>query len=620
MKYNNHLSLFLIFAHDTDVCKKLRLSTAPSNMAAPAAYEDYNGSEEEDDNLQELGAEGEDDEEDEEEDDEDEDDDDEDQEVEDDEEEEEDGFDEQLELGVTPPKKTNNMYSGLNDIVSSGSPGTFSSLRPSFSNNLDHCSPRSSGYSSAVGGIQLVSRSVSGASVSTSSSDAGVPCSSTPGGPSTDEQGFYGDDFSDDDGASQTSPLISGTDISTHIKGSLSFGLPKKLVMKSRQITAGFASRTIVPAGVVNRFTTTGTNRVYSPATPKALTNRPKLVFKRAVGRPLKAAIASSILSNGSGAAAEVTASSGGLMVHRPVVSRKKEAVNIDHLSEELQQGYKIVCELMSDHHRTSNTVYMDELDLDPVRNREYLEVIQKPMWLKKIHEQLLKEEYTNITAVVADIRLMLENAYRFYGPLHSFTKKGLRLEHVLEQKIALLPKEMRELCCLERTSGQPVEPIKETHRNKTAKISVNDLSVSIHIPVSPFRPQFQHADPPVSARRPPSFSTQTPLHLTLLYSCAGDNFFSHVLHRVKGCRAAREKELKKRRQEALRQAKHSKELEVVCWDEQLMAQNNGALLTTMWELPAIGHFIYLTLNCLNISEVSQYELERILLLPQVCP
>ncbi|KAF2343447.1 hypothetical protein FHG87_025797, partial [Trinorchestia longiramus] len=96
-----------------------------------------------------------------------------------------------------------------------------------------------------------------------------------------------------------------------------------------------------------------------------------------------------------------------------------------------------------------------------------------------------------------------------------------------------------------------------------------------------------------------------------------GDNFFSHVLHRVKGCRAAREKELKKRRQEALRQAKHSKELEVVCWDEQLMAQNNGALLTTMWELPAIGHFIYLTLNCLNISEVSQYELERILLLPQ---
>ena len=35
----------------------------------------------------------------------------------------------------------------------------------------------------------------------------------------------------------------------------------------------------------------------------------------------------------------------------------------------------------------------------------------------------------------------MLENAYTFYGPANAVTKKGLRLEHMLEQKLALLPK-----------------------------------------------------------------------------------------------------------------------------------------------------------------------------------
>ena len=185
----------------------------------------------------------------------------------------------------------------------------------------------------------------------------------------------------------------------------------------------------------------------------------------------------------------------GCLLVHRPVVPRKKETVNIEHLSEDLQQGYRIVAELMSDHHRTSNVVYIEALDLDPVRNREYLAVVERPMWLKRVKDKLMDSEYTNITQLVADIRLMLENAYRFYGPLHSFTKKGLRLEHVLEQKLALLPKETRELCSLEATSGKPVEEIKDTTRTKTAKITIN-----------------------------------------------GDNFFSRLLHRVKGCRAARDR------------------------------------------------------------------------------
>lgn len=57
------------------------------------------------------------------------------------------------------------------------------------------------------------------------------------------------------------------------------------------------------------------------------------------------------------------------------------------------------------------------------------------------VKEQLLDGQYKTITELIGDLRLMLENAYRYFGPVHSISKKGLRLEHMMEQKIALLPK-----------------------------------------------------------------------------------------------------------------------------------------------------------------------------------
>ena len=60
---------------------------------------------------------------------------------------------------------------------------------------------------------------------------------------------------------------------------------------------------------------------------------------------------------------------------------------------------------------------------------------------LLSVKEKLLGGEYTVLPDLVADIRLMLENAYTYYGPVHNITKKGLRLEHMLEQKLALLSK-----------------------------------------------------------------------------------------------------------------------------------------------------------------------------------
>lgn len=49
--------------------------------------------------------------------------------------------------------------------------------------------------------------------------------------------------------------------------------------------------------------------------------------------------------------------------------------------------------------------------------------------------------KYVSLTEFVADVRLLLINCYRFNGAQHSISKMAQRIEHMLEQKIALLPK-----------------------------------------------------------------------------------------------------------------------------------------------------------------------------------
>jgi len=46
---------------------------------------------------------------------------------------------------------------------------------------------------------------------------------------------------------------------------------------------------------------------------------------------------------------------------------------------------------------------------------------------------------YKTITEFVVDMRLLLENCYRFNGPDHSVSRKAQRIETLLEQKLALL-------------------------------------------------------------------------------------------------------------------------------------------------------------------------------------
>lgn len=69
-------------------------------------------------------------------------------------------------------------------------------------------------------------------------------------------------------------------------------------------------------------------------------------------------------------------------------------------------------------------------------------------------------------------------------------------------------------------------------------------------------------------------------------YFCfSGDNFFSYVMYRVRGCRVQRDKELKKRKMEAMRQAKRDREQEVIDWEKMLMKEPHETHMRAMWEV-----------------------------------
>ena len=56
-------------------------------------------------------------------------------------------------------------------------------------------------------------------------------------------------------------------------------------------------------------------------------------------------------------------------------------------------------------------------------------------------------------------------------------------------------------------------------------------------------------------------------------------------MFRARGRKAQREKELKRRRVENIRQAKLNKELEVIQWEKDLLAEPLNSHMKSMWEV-----------------------------------
>jgi len=221
---------------------------------------------------------------------------------------------------------------------------------------------------------------------------------------------------------------------------------------------------------------------------------------------------------------------------------REREMKEFSHLSEDLQRGVRILLDLTTSLQHATTWPFMDRVD--PVKDGapDYDQVITKPMWLNLIKSKFKRNEYSKLNDFVTDMRLLLENCYRYNGPQHPITKKALRLEQCLEQKLALLPQLLRAECAL------PPCPAIESER-KTRSVST-------------------------------------------------DSYFSVLLHRVRHERQEREQRAREKKLEEQRLRREEKERQRVLWAEQMMNPEIKAEMRLMWEIPQVS----ITISCLLLN------------------
>ncbi|XP_066036947.1 uncharacterized bromodomain-containing protein 10 [Chamaea fasciata] len=260
-------------------------------------------------------------------------------------------------------------------------------------------------------------------------------------------------------------------------------------------------------------------------------------------------------------------------------------------LNPELQQAYRILREFLLEKYRPLTAPFLKPLadqasfgeegagSLSGRKSSQSLQHLPAGIWLLKMEEKFSSGQYAGIADFVCDFRLMLETCYRLHGVDHWLSKQAQKLEMMLEQKLALLSRHLREKTSLAVTSrgcyGQEDE--------KTAAC--------------------------VSTRR-----RSTPRNLVGLSTGMFESVMVQVLRQEEQLRA---KEEKRQRDQERKEAEEASQKEIEEWEKSLLARAAPTRMETMWEIPAIGHFLCLAQQILNLPEIVFYELERCLLMPQ---
>ncbi|XP_039212101.1 uncharacterized protein KIAA2026 homolog isoform X2 [Crotalus tigris] len=268
-------------------------------------------------------------------------------------------------------------------------------------------------------------------------------------------------------------------------------------------------------------------------------------------------------------------------------------------LSPELQQGYRILSEFLLEKHRpltapflrswesqTSEPGQAGASDFSTEENSGYLPCPKSQqlsgMWLLKMEEKFASGQYRGITDFVADFRLMLETCYRLHGVDHWLSKQAQKVEMMLEQKLALLSRHLREKTAIAVTSKgfYGLEDEKGTAYTSTRRRS-------------------------------------TPRSLAGLTTGVFESVMVQVLRQEEQLKAKEEKRL---REQERKEAEEASQKEIEEWEKSLLSQAAPTRMENMWEIPAIGHFLCLAQHILNLPEIVFYELERCLLMPQCSP
>ncbi|XP_075267637.1 putative bromodomain-containing protein 10 isoform X2 [Opisthocomus hoazin] len=260
-------------------------------------------------------------------------------------------------------------------------------------------------------------------------------------------------------------------------------------------------------------------------------------------------------------------------------------------LNPELQQGYRILREFLTEKYRPLTAPFLkphgDQASVREEgpgslsgRNSSHC-VQQSPagMGLLKMEEKFTSGQYAGIADFVGDFRLMLETCYRLHGVDHWLSKQAQKLEMILEQKLALLSRHLRE------------------------KTSIAVMSRGC------YGLEDEKGTACISTRR-----RSTPRNLVGLSTGMFESVMVQVLRQEEQLRAKEEKRL---REQERKEAEEASQKEIEEWEKSLLAQAAPTRMETMWEIPAIGHFLCLAQQILNLPEIVFYELERCLLMPQ---
>ncbi|XP_041741379.2 uncharacterized protein KIAA2026 isoform X2 [Coregonus clupeaformis] len=246
--------------------------------------------------------------------------------------------------------------------------------------------------------------------------------------------------------------------------------------------------------------------------------------------------------------------------------------------SYELQQAYRIFNGFLLEKHKGIMTPFLHPISLEKHTDRVG-GLLKNSMCFRRMEEKFVSREYETITEFVADFRLMLENCYRYHGVDHWISKQAQKLEIMLEQKLTLLSRTLREKTTLAVTS--------------MGRLGTED----------------ERAPVGTSTRRrtvPRSLATIT----------VGGNE-SIMVQALRLEEQQRVKEEKRQRELDKKEAEETSAKEVEEWERSLLSQAIQTPLKTMWELPAIGHFLCLAQAALNLPEIVFFELERCLLMPR---
>ncbi|XP_010736568.3 uncharacterized protein KIAA2026 isoform X2 [Larimichthys crocea] len=259
-----------------------------------------------------------------------------------------------------------------------------------------------------------------------------------------------------------------------------------------------------------------------------------------------------------------------------------------EDMNYEVQQAYRIFTGFLLDKHKGITSPF-----LHPIRHQEAQHGIggvrgwgqaqlRQSMCLRRMEEKFINQEYETITQFVADFRLMLENCYRYHGVDHWISKQAQKLEIMLEQKLTLLSRKLREKTTLAVTSK------------------------------GRFGAEEERASGGTSTRR-----RLAPRSLATITVGGHESVMVQALRVEEQQRA---KDEKRQRELEKKEAEEMSAKEVEEWEQTLLSQASPHTVDTLWELPAIGHFLCLAQTALNLPEIVFFELERCLLMPRCSP